>query len=200
MPQFDPYQLELEFIDIGRCHDLGRPEHHFAILAHGVVTKAPGCEFFAFLPGDLARRNLLGDLIGQVAEVGHIPPDILGLTGQDVLLHERRGRKTGELDFAQEVGLLQCAGGGRQADTGRNYDSLEIREGLDQRQCLLLVDLLAARSPQVLKLLDTVTMDEIEGPVQHLAVDIKGQRIFFCLLYTSPSPRDGLLSRMPSSA
>jgi len=43
---------------------------------------------------------------------------------------------------------------------------------------LLLVDLLAARSPQVLKLLDTVTMDEIEGPVQHLAVDIKGQRIF----------------------
>ena len=24
--------------------------------------------------------------------------------------------------------------------------------------------------------------------------------IFSCLLYTSPSPRDGLLSRMPSSA
>ena len=23
---------------------------------------------------------------------------------------------------------------------------------------------------------------------------------YFCLLYTSPSPRDGLLSRMPSSA
>ena len=27
-----------------------------------------------------------------------------------------------------------------------------------------------------------------------------GARIMFCLLYTSPSPRDGLLSRMPSSA
>ena len=25
-------------------------------------------------------------------------------------------------------------------------------------------------------------------------------RIYICLLYTSPSPRDGLLSRMPSSA
>ena len=25
-------------------------------------------------------------------------------------------------------------------------------------------------------------------------------KILFCLLYTSPSPRDGLLSRMPSSA
>ena len=26
------------------------------------------------------------------------------------------------------------------------------------------------------------------------------QELFSCLLYTSPSPRDGLLSRMPSSA
>ena len=28
----------------------------------------------------------------------------------------------------------------------------------------------------------------------------KGPKPYFCLLYTSPSPRDGLLSRMPSSA
>ena len=27
-----------------------------------------------------------------------------------------------------------------------------------------------------------------------------GKRPYICLLYTSPSPRDGLLSRMPSSA
>ena len=27
-----------------------------------------------------------------------------------------------------------------------------------------------------------------------------GKVLYFCLLYTSPSPRDGLLSRMPSSA
>ena len=30
--------------------------------------------------------------------------------------------------------------------------------------------------------------------------DKKGPRYKACLLYTSPSPRDGLLSRMPSSA
>ena len=30
--------------------------------------------------------------------------------------------------------------------------------------------------------------------------DFKGLHITICLLYTSPSPRDGLLSRMPSSA
>ena len=29
---------------------------------------------------------------------------------------------------------------------------------------------------------------------------LKGRLGVFCLLYTSPSPRDGLLSRMPSSA
>ena len=28
----------------------------------------------------------------------------------------------------------------------------------------------------------------------------KNKRVYTCLLYTSPSPRDGLLSRMPSSA
>ena len=29
---------------------------------------------------------------------------------------------------------------------------------------------------------------------------VKGSHTYVCLLYTSPSPRDGLLSRMPSSA
>ena len=30
--------------------------------------------------------------------------------------------------------------------------------------------------------------------------DINQDKVRICLLYTSPSPRDGLLSRMPSSA
>ena len=37
-------------------------------------------------------------------------------------------------------------------------------------------------------------------PTLHQIKDPKRQQITFCLLYTSPSPRDGLLSRMPSSA
>ena len=32
------------------------------------------------------------------------------------------------------------------------------------------------------------------------AKEFRKQKIDICLLYTSPSPRDGLLSRMPSSA
>ena len=32
------------------------------------------------------------------------------------------------------------------------------------------------------------------------ACGVKCDKFYVCLLYTSPSPRDGLLSRMPSSA
>ena len=35
-------------------------------------------------------------------------------------------------------------------------------------------------------------------PIPRPAFDFPGA--WYCLLYTSPSPRDGLLSRMPSSA
>ena len=37
------------------------------------------------------------------------------------------------------------------------------------------------------------------GPSQKFLARLE-QQADFCLLYTSPSPRDGLLSRMPSSA
>ena len=39
----------------------------------------------------------------------------------------------------------------------------------------------------------------IPGPVDLIDVFQRSERVP-CLLYTSPSPRDGLLSRMPSSA
>ena len=44
---------------------------------------------------------------------------------------------------------------------------------------------------------------EVEGS-NAIEIDISGEtkkeKVKVCLLYTSPSPRDGLLSRMPSSA
>ena len=39
-----------------------------------------------------------------------------------------------------------------------------------------------------------------QGQLIPLAVDEERYRFFFCLLYTSPSPRDPKTSRMPSSA
>ena len=55
------------------------------------------------------------------------------------------------------------------------------------------------KSPKTSSTDDTKTT----GIVQDLLKDIektKEQGCIDCLLYTSPSPRDGLLSRMPSSA
>ena len=40
----------------------------------------------------------------------------------------------------------------------------------------------------------------VDGPIEWLVAGITNFRSNYCLLYTSPSPRDGLLSRMPSSA
>ena len=42
------------------------------------------------------------------------------------------------------------------------------------------------------------TIDDIKDTTSENLIKIEG--IEACLLYTSPSPRDGLLSRMPSSA
>ena len=57
--------------------------------------------------------------------------------------------------------------------------------------------LLAEKDPAAAMMLDALTSapqdpfkDQVIDPVQPGS----------CLLYTSPSPRDGLLSRMPSSA
>ena len=53
----------------------------------------------------------------------------------------------------------------------------------------------------------TIVIDQINSVMEDLSPDIIKigmltdlDIINFCLLYTSPSPRDGLLSRMPSSA
>ena len=47
-------------------------------------------------------------------------------------------------------------------------------------------------------LLDDLSKDLSRFKAQ--VADRELSSIFICLLYTSPSPRDGLLSRMPSSA
>ena len=42
--------------------------------------------------------------------------------------------------------------------------------------------------------------DELENGYFRTPITEERYRSMLCLLYTSPSPRDGLLSRMPSSA
>ena len=71
----------------------------------------------------------------------------------------------------------------------------------------------ARQSECILEILESLdTAGELEGGVEELQDDIMHlaggtdattahtEMSKICLLYTSPSPRDGLLSRMPSSA
>ena len=50
------------------------------------------------------------------------------------------------------------------------------------------------------KFFDEFKAFAMRGNVLDMAVGVVVGSAFTCLLYTSPSPRDGLLSRMPSSA
>ena len=66
---------------------------------------------------------------------------------------------------------------------------LESNVGLVENICHYIVDAGGKRLRPVVVLLSSLA-NGYEGP-DHVRI---------CLLYTSPSPRDGLLSRMPSSA
>ena len=103
----DVEHLEFELIDVLRRHDLCRSENDLAVPADHIVAKPAGGELLAFLATDLAHRHLLGDLIGQIAEVGDVPPNVLGLAGEDVLLHQRRRGQSGELHFGERASLLE---------------------------------------------------------------------------------------------
>ena len=57
-----------------------------------------------------------------------------------------------------------------------------------------------ALSASALKMKAVVVMGRNTPDIKVNAVKRRGAKVVFCLLYTSPSPRDATLSRMPSSA
>ena len=54
--------------------------------------------------------------------------------------------------------------------------------------------------PRIKSIADQVDLNIVVATGLYTYNDIPFQFHYTCLLYTSPSPRDGLLSRMPSSA
>ena len=80
-------------------------------------------------------------------------------------------------EFAKEFGVEEGGVQGLRADIKENMER-ELKQALENRDKQAVMDLL---------------LEKNDFPVP-------GSLIKDCLLYTSPSPRDGLLSRMPSSA
>ena len=81
--------------------------------------------------------------------------------------------------------------------TASGKSNLAHKIALEKNMSILSVDSMA-----VYKGLDILTAkptDVMQAQVKYYGLDIADPDQN-CLLYTSPSPRDGLLSRMPSSA
>ena len=83
--------------------------------------------------------------------------------------------------------VIGSGGGGGKGGGGGGGTPTEAKDNLD--------------SKQFAKVLDLIGEGEIEGLVDGAkSIFLNNTPLQACLLYTSPSPRDGLLSRMPSSA
>ena len=99
------------------------------------------------------------------------------------------------ISYLQKDNLVLLFGG-----AGDNLDQLRVWENaygnaIDMSRKYNLTEQIA-----IMYYLDImISMDSANG---HIAANcgIPVLTIWGCLLYTSPSPRDGLLSRMPSSA
>ena len=93
-----------------------------------------------------------------------------------------------------------------------NLRQLEIlRAVIRHRTTVAAADELALSQPAVSNALKTMEAqagfalfervnNRLFPTAEAMALYKESEAIFACLLYTSPSPRDGLLSRMPSSA
>ena len=78
-----------------------------------------------------------------------------------------------------------------EADTTIDYAIQEVRNGFDREKAIEIL----MRNDNVMNF---YSRDDLEMIFEFELSD--AVRNYDCLLYTSPSPRDGLLSRMPSSA
>ena len=68
--------------------DLGLAQNHLAVVPDGEFAELPSIHRVAFLAGDVAGGEALGDVVGEFAEVTDVPPDVLDITGLDLLADE----------------------------------------------------------------------------------------------------------------
>ena len=118
-------------------------------------------------------------------------------------------RTSGELESGEAFDERQSLGPG---DVKEGYESADYRTRsrslLERRGVTMDLIRLAERPPLGLPPVPVPA----DNPLTRAKIEL-GRKLFFdrrlsindtlscaCLLYTSPSPRDGLLSRMPSSA
>ena len=132
--------------------------------------------------------------------------EIEKVIGREIL--DSRGNPTVEAEVYLVDGTIGRGMAPSGASTGE-FEALELRDGDKSRY-------LGKGVTKAVENINTMINDAIVGmdasdiyacllytsdaADEGLGVDLGGRRINFCLLYTSPSPRDTERSRMPSSA
>ena len=81
-------------------------------------------------------------------------------------------------------------------DTSSSYNTNKTYDGAGSSG----MPVNTAISPSLMSNGSESCLQSTTGGLQLIGVGVSSGRYTHCLLYTSPSPRDGLLSRMPSSA
>ena len=119
---------------------------------------------------------------------------------------------TRAIRFYEDLGLLEpqrCGPGGRsRVYSGRDRTRLKLtlrakRLGLsltEAKEIIEMYDSPRDTGAQLMKFLDVLALHRKQLESQMTDLQANLDELKTCLLYTSPSPRDGLLSRMPSSA
>ena len=113
--------------------------------------------------------------------------DVDEIVSDDDVNLELSTERYAELAAKEEI-ILTVASNGQ----GKRTSSYEYR--LTNRGGKGVISMMLTKSKS-----DMVSSFPIDENDEIMLIDDNGQLIS-CLLYTSPSPRDGLLSRMPSSA
>ena len=175
------------------------------LLSVGANARATMIEAHLTLPGAAAgQSNALSELaIAEGAEVAHLKLTLAGEAESHLATWRptlAAGASYRAFQFTAGTGLvrngvaLTFAGEGAKADVSGSF----LGRGSEHIDTTLVIDhaLPGCESRELFK---GVLTDRARGVFQGKVI-VRPDAQKTCLLYTSPSPRDGLLSRMPSSA
>ena len=155
----------------------------------GVLSGYRIVEFAGIGPAPMAAM-LLSDMGAEVLRIDRVEESHLGILMEHRYNLLCRGRRSVAIDLKHREGreaAFKLIARSHALIEGFRPGVME-RLGLGPEECL-------TRNPRLVY--GRVTGWGQDGPLAQAA----GHDInYICLLYTSPSPRDGLLSRMPSSA
>ena len=110
-------------------------------------------------------------------------------TGSVFEAHDREGKFRAICGGGRYDNLLSTLGGKDLPATGFGFGDMVIMELLEEKNLI----------PELISGVDDIVLP-LSQDLRDIAVRVAAALRLSCLLYTSPSPRDATLSRMPSSA